>query len=145
MPQKSATYIGFTADDNGKEIRQLIQDAGIQLDIRDIEKNPLSVRELDDLFGHNPLTYFVNPASKEYTKLGLDGRQPERQEMLEMMAENPGLIRAPIIKTIRLLTAGCNKEKISEMLQISRNGNQAEDTNGNRERRITRRSLPSRK
>ena len=145
MPQKSATYISFASDEHYNDLCKFIVDAGVQLHIRDMEKNPLSVTELDQLFGHNPLTYFINTTSSEYTRLGLDQKQPDRQELLEMMAENPGLLRQPIIKTTRLVTAGYNKDKIAEMLQISRNGEPQQEVSGNRGGRIIRRPLPAKK
>ena len=144
MPQKTATYYSYGDEDQCTDVRKFIEDAGIHLERRDLAKNPLSVREMDSLFGHNPLTYFINSAAQEYKKLGLDKQPLQRQEMLELLAENQRLLRRPIIKASRLITVGCNKEKISEMLQISRNGNQIEEINGNRGR-ITRRALPSRK
>jgi len=145
MPQKNATYISFASDERCNDLCKFIEDAGVRLQIRDLEKNPLSVAELDKLFGHNPLTYFINQTSSEYTRLGLDQKQPGRQELLEMMAENPGLLRQPIIKTTRLVTVGYNKDKIAEMLQISRNGEPQEEINSNRGGRIIRRPLPTKK
>ncbi len=145
MPQKTATFMTCGTDERCDDIRQFIEDAGIQLTIRNLKENPLSVRELVLLYGHNPLTYFINPASEEYSKLGLDRQVPERNELLKLMSENPGLLRCPIVKTIRLVTVGCNKEKVAIMLQISRNGDQPQETDGNRGRRITRRSLAPRK
>jgi hypothetical protein len=65
--------------------------------------------------------------------------------MLTLMAANPEIIRRPLIKNTRLLTVGCNKDRIAEMLQISRNGEPSEEVSGNRGgSRITRRVLPSR-
>ncbi len=145
MSQKCVTYIIYGSDERCDDIRRFIEDAGIRLDVRDMKDRPLSADELDLLFGHNPLTYFVNPASIEFSKLGLEVKLPARADLLELMSKHPGLLRRPIIKTIRLVTAGYNKEKIAEMLQISRNGERADDVNGNRPGRITRRALPSRK
>lgn len=147
MPQKRATFMTYGKDERCDEIRKFIEDAGIRLDIRDLSLNPLTVEEMDYMFGHNPLSYFINTASSEYTRLGLDRMMPERREVLKLIAENPGLLRRPIIKNSRLLTVGCNKDKIAEMLQISRNGEpQEENSHDNRPaNRITRRSLPSRK
>ncbi len=145
MAQKTATYFGIGEEDQCSEVRKLIEDAGIRLRLRDMAKDPLSAKELEDIFGHNPLTYFINPAAKEYEKLQLDKGLPERRDLLEILAANPGLLRRPIIKAARLVTVGCNKEKISEMLQINSNGTQIEEVNGNRGGRITRRSLPSKK
>ena len=145
MPQKDAIFMTCGTDERCDDIRKFIEDAGIRMTIRNIKEEPLSVRELVLLFGHNPLSYFINPASEEYSKLGLDRQLPERDDLLKLMADNPGLLRVPIIKTVRLVIVGCNREKVAEMLQISRNGDQPQDTEVNRGRRITRRSLAPRK
>ena len=137
----------YGSDERCDEIRKFIEGAGIRLDIRDLSVSPLTVEEMDHMFGHNPLSYFINTASSEYSRLGLDRKMPERLEMLKLMAENPGLLRRPIVMNTRLLTVGCNKDKIAEMLQISRNGEPLEE-NSHENRptnRITRRSLPARK
>ncbi|MEW5795152.1 MAG: ArsC/Spx/MgsR family protein [Candidatus Zixiibacteriota bacterium] len=147
MPQKRATFMTYGHDERCDEVRRFIEDAGIRLDIRDLSKNPLTMEELDHMFGHNPLSYFINPASSEYTSLGLDQKVPDRREMLKLMAEHPGLLRRPIVKNARLLTIGCNKEKIAEMLQISQNGEPDEENENDSRKsgKVTRRSLPVRK
>jgi regulatory protein spx len=147
MPQKQATFMSYGSDDKCEEIRRYIENAGYRLIVRDLSKLPLTVDELDHLFGHNPLLYFVNPASSEYAKLGLGDEMPERRQMLELIAQNPGLLRRPIVKSSRLITVGCNKDKIAEMLQINSNGESPEENTGERRPapRVTRRSLPVRK
>lgn len=146
MPQKQATYMSYGNDERCEEIRKYIENSGYRLIVRDLSKQPLSVDELDFLFGHNPLLYFVNTASSEYSKLGLGDEMPERRQMLELIAKNPGLLRRPIVRNGRLLTVGCNKAKIAEMLQINSNGEAPEETNERRPiPRTPRRSLPSRK
>ena len=147
MPQKRATFMTYGHDERCDEIRKFIEDAGIRLDIRDLSKNPLTIEELDYMFGHNPLSYFLNSASSEYTTLGLDQKVPERRELLKLMAEHPGLLRRPIVKNQRLLTIGCNKEKIAVMLQISQNGEPEEENNNDHRPtgRVNRRHLPARK
>jgi regulatory protein spx len=146
MPQKQATYMTYGSDERCEEIRKYIENSGYRVIYRDLGKQPLSVEELDFLFGHNPLLYFVNTASSEYAKLGLGDEMPERRQMLELIAKNPGLLRRPIVKSARLITVGCNKDKIAEMLQINSNGEAPEDTNERRPpTRTPRRSLPSRK
>ena len=129
MPQKQATYISYGTDERCDEIRKFIEDAGIRLRTRDLREHPMSFSELDHLFGYNPLTYFLNPLAPEYSKLGLDKKLPERRELLQMMADHPAIMRRPIIKSSRLLTAGCDRKTISIMLQISPNGTPIEPNN----------------
>lgn len=145
MPQKRATFMTYGNDERCDEIRKFIEDAGIKLDIRDLSKRPLTFDELDHMFGHIPLTYFLNPASNEYTRLGLERGLPDRRDLLQLIAENPGLLRRPIVRNTRLLTVGCNKDKIAEMLQINRNGEPVEVPNTNKSSRISRRVLPAKR
>lgn len=145
MPQKTATFMMCGKDDGTDEIRKFIKDAGVQLTVRNLEDNPLSAEELDQLIGHNPLTYFINQATPEFSELGLDKQMPERKELLSLMAKNPGLVRCPIVKSLRLITVASSIAKVAEMLQISRNGEHAQESDGNRSGRITRRSLSPRK
>jgi len=145
MPQKRATFMTYGNDERCDEIRKFIEGAGIILDIRDLSKHPLTLDELDHTFGHIPLTYFLNPASNEYARLGLERGLPDRRDLLQLMAENPGLLRRPIVTNARLLTVGCNKDKIAEMLQINRNGEPLEVSNTNKSNRISRRVLPAKR
>jgi arsenate reductase-like glutaredoxin family protein len=143
MPQKSAKFLTYGKDERCEEIRKFIERAGIRLIIRDMKTDPLSVDELRSLMGHISLTHFLNPASETYAKKGLDKGLPERDEVFRMMAEDPGLIRRPIVKTVRLITAGCDKKKISEMLQINGNEEAAESRASDRQSRVNRRAVAS--
>jgi len=122
MPQKQAIFISYGIDEQCEEIRKFIEDAGVRLIVRDLKTNPLSYTELDRMIGFNPIANFLNPISKDFAKLGLDKKLPERRELLQLMAEHPSIIRGPIIRNARLLTVGCDRKIISAMLQISPNG-----------------------
>ena len=143
MAQKRATYMTYGDSQRCTEIRKFLEDAGVILDVRDIKKDPLSERELDLVLGHIPVSHFLNEASLTYKKKGLDKLIPERGEMIHMIAEDPTLLRRPIIKTIRLITIGCDKQKIAEMFQINQNGEPLEEPRGNQRRRSTRQAAAS--
>ncbi len=143
MPEKRAKYLTYGKDERCDEIRKFIEDAGICLIVRDMKTDPLSVDELKNLLGHNSITHFLNPASEAYSAKGLDKGLPERDEIFRMMAEDPTLIRRPVIKTVRLITAGCDKKKISEMLQINANGEAIEVRVHDRQPRVNRRAVAS--
>lgn len=118
MAQKRASFMTYGTDERSEAIRKFIEEAGVQLDIRDFKTSPPSVDELDRLLGHLPIKYFVNPASPTYSEQGLDEKLPARREILQLMAKDPSLLRRPIIRTARLVTVGFDKKKISEMLQL---------------------------
>ena len=122
MAPKRATFMTYGDSDQCREIRKYIEDAGIILDVRDLEKQPLSEIEVDRLLGHIPMAHFLNPISPAYSKHKLDQGLPERPEMIKLIASEPTLLKRPIIKTTRLIMTGCDKKKISEMLSIGSNG-----------------------
>ncbi|MCP4685792.1 MAG: hypothetical protein GY867_10160 [bacterium] len=143
MPEKRAKYWTYGKDERCDEMRKFIEDAGIRLLVRDMKTDPPSADELRSIMGHVSLTHFLNSASEAYAEKGLDKALPERDEIFRMMAEDPSLIRRPLIKTIRLVTAGCDKKKISEMLQINANGEAIEVKMNDRQPRVNRRAVSS--
>lgn len=145
MPQKQATFMVLEYDERCEEVRRFAEEAGVRLEIRNLRENPPSVRELERMFGHNPLNYFVNPGSSDYHRLGLDKGLPPRAELLGLISANPGLLQTPIIQTARLLTIGCNKERIADVLRINHNGDGPDSSSHQKMPRITRRALPSKK
>ena len=138
MAPKRAKFYSYGEDTLCVETKEFIEKAGVLLDVRDIEKQPLSLREIQQLFGHINIKHFLNTLSDSYSKLQLDQNLPAREKVLQLMADDHTLIRRPIIKSQRLLTIGCDKRKISEMFQISANGSIPQEDNnsyGNRRNR----------
>ncbi len=122
MAPKRARIISYGNDQSCHEVKKFIEGAGILLEIRNLEQKPLTVRELTLLIGHLSMNHFVDETSDSFKKNGLDKEMPERKEMIQMMSEDYTLIRKPIIQSNRLITIGCDKKKLMEMLQISPSG-----------------------
>ena len=127
MPPKRASFLSWGDDPQCSEIRKFLQDAGIVLDVRDVQKNPLTVSEIDRMIGFVPIEYFLNPNSKTFVENNIDPDRLDRDEAIKLIAADPTLLRRPIIRTNRLFTVGCDRKKICEMLQISPNGRSTQD------------------
>ena len=52
----------------------------------------------------------------------LDTSPANRQKILELLVEDIGLLRKPIVVSGRLMTMGYDRRKIMDMLQIKDNG-----------------------
>ena len=122
MAPKRALLYCYGNDDECSQIKKLIEDAGVILETRDIGKNPLSEEELSQLIGHLEITHFINTLSEAYAQLHLDGSRPDREQIIGLMAKDHTLIRRPIVKSARLVTIGRDQRRISEMLQITADG-----------------------
>ncbi|UCG60766.1 MAG: hypothetical protein JSV52_10570 [Candidatus Zixiibacteriota bacterium] len=144
MAPKCARFYTYGQDTMCVETKQFIENAGVLLEVRDIEKQPLSLDELQQLFKHIDIKHFLNTFSDSYEKYRLDKNLPPREKILELMAQDHTLIRRPIVQTARLLTVGCDKRKIAEMLQISPNGSQPrDDVNGMNNKRARNNHQPA--
>ena len=133
MAPKRATFYTYGKDTVCDDALKFIEGAGILLTIRDLEQEPLTYDELKMMIGYINLTHFVNPMAPEYQKKKVDTILHDRVEVLKVIAEDNSILRRPIIRTVRLLTVGCNKKKISEMLQVSMAGSEtnADEPRGN--------------
>ena len=64
---------------------------------RDLGTQPLSAAELDRLIGKRDHKDFLNARNELYRDRGMKDRPPSRVEALRLMAENPNLVRRPIV------------------------------------------------
>ncbi|MEE8405025.1 MAG: ArsC/Spx/MgsR family protein [candidate division Zixibacteria bacterium] len=119
MAHKRAIYLTYGSDEGCAETRKFLEESGVVLNIRDLEKSPMSAYELMGILGHLDAKHFINPLSESFAKHNLGERIPPREQLVELIAQDITLLKRPIIKTARLLTVGCDKDKISEMLRLS--------------------------
>jgi arsenate reductase-like glutaredoxin family protein len=86
--------------------------------VHDIRKNPLNVRQLSGILRHFDLEHFISPQAKSKNLKKMDTSSANRREILELMAADIGLLQKPIIVSGRLMTMGCDRRTISDMLQL---------------------------
>lgn len=119
---KRVTMYTDPKDTNCAEVRSFLEEQDIHLHLRNIKTDPLESLELSRLLRHFDLKHFLNADSKAYKKNRLDKSIPGREEIIELIAGDNDLLRIPIIVSGRLMTVGCNRNKIVEMLQLKNNG-----------------------
>ena len=70
---------------------------GAELESRDLDKQPLSEKELHDLIGDRDYKLFLNPRNELYRERNMARKIPSREEVIRLMAKNPNLIKRPIV------------------------------------------------
>jgi arsenate reductase (glutaredoxin) len=70
---------------------------GVELDLRDLDKERLSEAELDKLIGTGDYREFLNPRNEFYRERGMKDNPPSRSEAIKFMAREPNLIRRPVV------------------------------------------------
>ena len=70
---------------------------GAELESRDLDKQPLSEKELHDLIGDRDYKLFLNPRNELYRERNMARKIPSREEVIRLMAKNPNLIKRPVV------------------------------------------------
>jgi arsenate reductase-like glutaredoxin family protein len=87
----------------------------MELDERDYAKEPFSLEELKALFkGVDPRDY-LNPKSPAFKAMGLRGKTFSATDALNLMAEQPNLIKRPIVIAGRAIVAGFDRDRYREL------------------------------
>jgi arsenate reductase-like glutaredoxin family protein len=69
---------------------------GAELETRDLDTQPLSEKELQELIGTRDYVAFLNSRNELYRQMNMAEKTPSRQEAIRLMAKNPNLIKRPI-------------------------------------------------
>jgi arsenate reductase (glutaredoxin) len=89
--------------------------SGAKLELRDLDKERLSVAELNELIGECDYRLFLNSRNKVYRERKMKNHPPSRSEALRMMAAGPNLIRRPIVISGRRFVLGFDEKALKEL------------------------------
>ena len=93
-----------------------MQKSGAKLEFRDVEKERLSVAELNALIGERDYHLFLNPRNKLYREQKMKDHPPSRSEALKMMAAEPNLIRRPIVISGNQILLGYDEKALQRVV-----------------------------
>ena len=66
-------------------------------DTRDLDKQPLTESELDELIGARDYEQFLNTRNELYRERNMAQKAPTRTEAIKLMSKTPNLIRRPLL------------------------------------------------
>jgi arsenate reductase-like glutaredoxin family protein len=64
---------------------------------RDLDKQPLSESELDNLIGNRDYKDFLNTRNELFRERNMSEKPPARAEAIKLMSKTPNLIRRPLL------------------------------------------------
>ena len=85
------------------------------MQLRDLNADPLSVKELDALIGDRDYKLFLNPRNELYREQNMGEKSPSRTEALALMAKNPNLIRRPVVISGKRIILGYDEAALKEL------------------------------
>jgi arsenate reductase-like glutaredoxin family protein len=87
----------------------------MEVELRDLSKERLTVPELDRLTRGRDYREFLNPRNELYRKRNMKERPPSRAEALELMAREPNLIRRPVVIWDQQIILGYDERKLAAL------------------------------
>jgi arsenate reductase-like glutaredoxin family protein len=72
-------------------------DLKLDFDSRDLDKQPLSESELDNLIGTRDHKLFLNTRNDLYRERNMAKKPPTRPEAIKLMSQTSNLIRRPLL------------------------------------------------
>lgn len=101
------------------EIEKFLKSFDLDLKIHDVRSKPLNARQLSKLLGYGDLGHFLKSNGKSGKSKDFDMSIANRDQILELIAEDNDLLQKPIIVSGRLMTFGCDRRTIMNMLQLT--------------------------
>lgn len=90
---------------------------GAELESRDLDKQPLSEKELDDLIGTRDYKTVLNSRNELYRERDMSVKTPSRAEAIRLMSKNPNLIKRPVVVRGDQMVLGLNEAAYRKLLK----------------------------
>ena len=98
-----------------RKARSFMQKRGFQLYFRDLAKDKLSAEELEKLIGKRDYTDFLNTRNELFRRRKMKDNPPTRKDAVRMMAQEPNLIRRPVIVAGGRVVVGFDPDGIARL------------------------------
>lgn len=87
----------------------------MEIDEHDLGKDRLTADQLDVLIGPRNYLDFLNPRNELYRQRKMRENPPARDEALKLMAQEPNLIRRPIVIRSGQMVLGYDEEGLRKL------------------------------
>jgi Spx/MgsR family transcriptional regulator len=98
-----------------RKAKAFLEKRKVELDLRDLGKDRLTVAELDELIGTRDHRMFLNTRNELYRTRKMGQNPPSREEALKLMAAEPNLIRRPVVLRGSEIVLGYDEEALKRI------------------------------
>jgi Spx/MgsR family transcriptional regulator len=98
-----------------RKAKAFLEKRKVELELRDLDKERMSVEELDALIGKRDHRAFLNTRNELYRARKMKENPPSREDALKLMAANPNLIRRPVVLRGADIVLGYDEEELKRI------------------------------
>ncbi|BAU27471.1 regulatory protein spx [Aneurinibacillus soli] len=112
------TFFTYPSCTSCRKAKAFLKEKGIEYDERHLFKNPPSATELLEIIkmSHNGMDDILSTRSRKFKELDKDIEDMTVSELLEMLSEEPRLLRRPILFDGEKLIVGYNRSAMQDLL-----------------------------
>lgn len=115
MPKARIKFLHKPNCTTCRKAKAFLEKKKVDLDLRDLGKDRLSVAELDQLIGKRDHRKFLNTRNELYRNRNMGKNPPSRDEALKLMAAEPNLIRRPVALRGSDIVLGYDEEALNHL------------------------------
>jgi len=99
-----------------RKAKRFLEEHGALLELRNLDDERLSEKELDELIGNREHVPFLNTRNELYRSRRMKDHPPSRREAIRLMAANPNLIRRPVVVSGKRMALGYDEAAYRDLL-----------------------------
>ena len=115
MAAKEVKFLQKPTCTTCRKARSFMGKRGFRLYFRDLAKDKLSAAELEKLIGKRDYTDFLNTRNELFRRKKMKDNPPTRKEAVRLMAQEPNLIRRPVIVAGGRVVVGFDPDGIARL------------------------------
>ena len=117
MPKSKIQFLEKPTSTTCKKAKAYLQKLGADLESRSLDKQRLTPDELDSLIGDRDYQQFLSTRNELYRSRNMKEHPPTRAQAIALMAENPNLIRRPVVIRGKRLVLGYDELGYKDLLK----------------------------
>ncbi len=98
-----------------RKAKAFLEKRKVDLQLRDLGKERMTVQELGALIGKRDYRMFLNTRNELYRARQMGQNPPSREEALQLMAGEPNLIRRPVVLRGSEIVLGYDEEALKRI------------------------------
>jgi arsenate reductase (glutaredoxin) len=117
MPKAKIQFLQKPTCTTCRKAKAYLEKLGADLELRSLDKQRLDKDELNALIGDRDYKQFLSSRNELYRTRKMKDHPPSRAEAIRLMAEEPNLIRRPVVIRGRRLVLGYDEEAYKEIVK----------------------------
>jgi len=117
MPKAKIKFLQKPTCTTCRKAKAYLEKLGVELELRSLDKEKLSKSELDELIGERDHKQFLSSRNELYRTRNMKDHPPTRAEAIELMAEEPNLIRRPIVMRGKRIVLGYDEDAFKQLVR----------------------------